>query len=176
MLPTLVKRFQSRRFLKNRPFKNKNCLWRPCLLAIRDEMSILYRRHSKDAFYLIHLGTRFQRRLSKHLYTGPSIDASYQVSVHWTKRFQRRKYLDIDHSEIRIACGGHVCKRIRTKLAILIEDLPKMLSPKSWLIWERGFRGENYQENGQPETRINCDDHVCKRIRTKLAIFIENLP
>ena len=45
--------------------KNKNCLWRPCLLMDRDEISNLYR--------------------------GPSIDASYQVSVHLAEGFQRRR-------------------------------------------------------------------------------------
>ena len=39
----------------NRPIRNKNCLWWPCLLMNRDKMSILYR--------------------------GPSIDAPCQVSV-----------------------------------------------------------------------------------------------
>ena len=34
------------------------------------------------------------------LYRGPSIDASYQVSVHLTKQFQR-KILEIDQSETR---------------------------------------------------------------------------
>jgi hypothetical protein len=34
-------------------------------------------------------------------YRGPSIDASYQVSVHLTKRLQRR-FLEIDQSETRI--------------------------------------------------------------------------
>ena len=29
-------------------------------------------------------------------YREPSIDASYQVSVHLTKRFQRRRFLEID--------------------------------------------------------------------------------
>jgi hypothetical protein len=29
-------------------------------------------------------------------YRGPSIDASYQVSVHLAKRFQRRRFLEID--------------------------------------------------------------------------------
>jgi hypothetical protein len=43
------------------------------------------------------------------LYRGPSIDASYQVSVHLAKQFQRRRFLEIDQSETRIACGGHVC-------------------------------------------------------------------
>ena len=42
-------------------------------------------------------------------YRGPSIDASYQVSVHLAKQFQRRRFLKIGQSETRIACGGHVC-------------------------------------------------------------------
>jgi hypothetical protein len=42
-------------------------------------------------------------------YKGPSIDAAYQVSVRLAKRFQRRIFLEIDQSEPRTACGGHVC-------------------------------------------------------------------
>ena len=61
----------------------KNCLWRPCLLMDWGEMSSLYRR--------------------------PSIDASYQVSIHLAKRFQRRRFLEIDQSETKFACGDHVC-------------------------------------------------------------------
>ena len=49
----------------NRPIRKKNCLWRPGLLMDWDEMSNLYR--------------------------GPSIDASYQVSVHLAEGFQRRR-------------------------------------------------------------------------------------
>jgi hypothetical protein len=70
--------------LKNQPIRNKSRLWRSCSLMDRDEMSNLYR--------------------------GPSIDASYQVSVHLAKRFQRRRF-----SETSIACGGHVCYWIETK-------------------------------------------------------------
>jgi hypothetical protein len=44
-----------------------------------------------------------------NLYRGPSIDASYQVLVHLAKRFQRRKFVEIDQSETRIARGGHIC-------------------------------------------------------------------
>ena len=69
--------------LKNQPIRNKNRLWQPCLLTDRDKMSNLYR--------------------------GPSIDASYQVSVHLAMRFQRRRLLEINQSERRTACGGHVC-------------------------------------------------------------------
>jgi hypothetical protein len=41
------------------------------------------------------------------LYRGPSIDDSYQVSVYLAKLCQRRRFLEIDQSETRIACGGH---------------------------------------------------------------------
>jgi hypothetical protein len=75
--------------LKNQPSRNKNRLWRPCLLTDRDEMNSLYR--------------------------GPSIDASYQVSDHLAKLFQQRRFLKIDQSETRIACGGHVYYWIETK-------------------------------------------------------------
>jgi hypothetical protein len=40
-----------------------------------------------------------------NLYRGPSIDASYQVSVHLAKRFQRRRFLKIGQYETRIACA-----------------------------------------------------------------------
>jgi hypothetical protein len=43
-----------------------------------------------------------------NLYRRLPIDASYQVSVHLAKWFQRR-ILKIGQSETRIACGGHVC-------------------------------------------------------------------
>ena len=61
----LATRIQRRRFFRNQPIRNKNCLWWSYLLTDHEEMNILYRR--------------------------PSIDASYQVSVHLTKRFQRRR-------------------------------------------------------------------------------------
>jgi hypothetical protein len=77
------KQFPRRRILRNQPIRNKNCLWWPCLLPDRDEMSNLYR--------------------------GPSIDASYQVSIHLTMWFQRRRFLKIGQSETRIGCGSYVC-------------------------------------------------------------------
>jgi hypothetical protein len=43
------------------------------------------------------------------LYRGPSKDASYQVLIHLAKRFRGEELLEINQSETRIACGGHVC-------------------------------------------------------------------
>jgi hypothetical protein len=53
-----------------------------------------------------------------------SINASYQISVHLAKWFQRRRFLKIGQSETRIACGGHVWQWIGTKCALFREDLP----------------------------------------------------
>jgi hypothetical protein len=51
----------------------------------------------------------------RKLNTEPSICASHQVLVHLAKQFQRRKFLEIDQSETRMACGNHVCYRIGKK-------------------------------------------------------------
>ena len=105
------------KIFRNRPIRNKNCLWQPYLFMDRDEMSSLYRGSPIDASYQVsnHLAKRFQRRRFfrnhpirnknclwwPYLLTdrdeirnhnrGLSIDASYQVSVHLAKRFQRRR-------------------------------------------------------------------------------------
>ena len=76
------------------------------------------------------------------------------------KRLQMRRFLEIDQSGTRIACGGHVCQRIGTKLAIFIEDLPRMLPTKFRFIWQSGFRGEDFLEINQSETRIVCGGYV----------------
>jgi hypothetical protein len=113
----LAKRFQRKSCFRNLPIRNKNCLWWPCLSMDRDNMSNLYREPSIDVSYQVsvHLAKRFQRRRffrnqpirnknclwrpcllmdrdeMSNRNRGLSIDASYQVSVHLAKRFQRRR-------------------------------------------------------------------------------------
>ena len=60
----LAKLFQSRRFLRNQPIRNNNCLWCPCLITNCNEMSNLDVEPSIDALYLVsdQLAMRFQRR------------------------------------------------------------------------------------------------------------------
>jgi hypothetical protein len=41
-----------------------------------------------------------------NLYREPSIDASDQVSVHLAKRFQMRRFLEIDQLETRISVAA----------------------------------------------------------------------
>jgi hypothetical protein len=45
----LAKRFQRKSCFRNRTIRNKNCLWRPCLLTDQNGMSNSHRRPSIDA-------------------------------------------------------------------------------------------------------------------------------
>jgi hypothetical protein len=47
----LAKTVSEEKNLKNQPIRNKNRLWRPCLLLDRDEMSNLYREPPIDDTY-----------------------------------------------------------------------------------------------------------------------------
>jgi hypothetical protein len=104
-------------FFRNQPIRNKNFLWQPCLLTDWDEMSNLYRKPSIDASFCPDPSTNMapqailvsdwliskkssplkppcllmDRDKKSKLYRGPSIDTSYQVSVHLAKGFQRRR-------------------------------------------------------------------------------------
>jgi len=77
------------------------------------------------------------------------------------KRFHRNRFLKIGQSETRITYGGHVCKWIGTKWPIFIEDLPRILPTMFRFIWQSGFRGDDFLEINQSETRIVCGGHVC---------------
>jgi hypothetical protein len=51
-----------------------------------------------------------QDKISNYIEDLPYIvDAFYQVWVHLGKRFQRKRFLEIDQPETRIIYGGHVC-------------------------------------------------------------------
>ena len=122
-----------RRYFRNQPIWSKSCLWRPCLLTNRDKISHLYRGPSIDASYQVsvHLASGFRgedflnrpirnknclwwpfllmdRDKMSNIYRGLSIVASYQISVHLGKRFQSRRFLEINQSETRMVCSGHV--------------------------------------------------------------------
>jgi hypothetical protein len=122
------------KIFRNRPIRNKNWLWRRCLLTNRNEMRIFL----EDRPQMLPTKFRFiwpssfrgedlkiwpirnknrqwrtclltDRDEMSNRYREPSIDASYHVSVHLALWFQRRRVKKIDQLETRIACGGHVC-------------------------------------------------------------------
>ena len=68
---SLGKAVSEKKIYRNRPMRNKNGLWWPCLLTDPDEMSTFYRE--------------------------PSIDASYSVFFYYlVKWYQRRRLLKLD--------------------------------------------------------------------------------
>ena len=134
------KRFQKRIFFSNRPISNKNCLWQPCLLTNRQDVSYYHRGFSTD---------------------GPT-----KFRFIWPCSFRGEEFFQIDQSETRIACCGNVCLWIRTKCALFIEGLPQLPPTQIWFIVRRVFR-EDLLEIDQSETRIACDGHVCKCLGRK---------
>ena len=111
------------KIFKNRAIRNKNCLLATMFVNDQTEMHNLYR--------------------------GPSRDAYYEVSVDWAKRFQRRSFFR--NQPIRkYNCLWRPC---------LSTDRTEM--SKFRFIWPSGFRGEDFLEINQSETRIVCGGHVC---------------
>jgi hypothetical protein len=72
----------------------------------------------------------------------------------WQSGFRGEDFLEINQSETRIVCGGHVCKRIGIKWAIFIEDHPRMLPTKSQFIWPSGFRGEDFWKSANQKQEL----------------------
>ena len=152
-------------------YRNKNCLWWPCLLMDRDKMSNLYRGPSIDASYKFRFicqsgfrGEDFQKstnqkqelsvaamfvngsgRNVQSYNRGPSIDASYQVSVHLAKRFQRRRFFRNQPIRNKNCLWRPCLLTDRDEMCNLItEDLPQMLPTKIQFIWPYGFRGAEF--------------------------------
>ena len=116
-IDALAKQFQRKSCFRNRPIRNKNCLWRPCLLTDQNGMNNSQRTFHRR--FLPRFGSFGQavsekkifrnwpirnknclwwpcllmdRDKMRNIHREPSIDASSQVSVHLAKRFQRRRF------------------------------------------------------------------------------------
>jgi hypothetical protein len=97
---------ERKRFFRNQPIRNKNCLWWPCLLMNLDEMSNRNRGFSIDASYQVSVHLIFSSETAlpnepklgrKHPWKVLYKDCSF-CPDQLAKWLQRR----------RIACGGHV--------------------------------------------------------------------
>jgi phospholipid N-methyltransferase len=92
---------------------------------------------------------------------GPSIDASYHVSAHLDKLFQSRRFLEIDQSETKIACGGHVCEWIGKKMSNLYRELSIDASYQVSVHLAKQFQRTRFLEIDQSEIRIAYGSHIC---------------
>ena len=62
----MAKQFQRGSFFRNQPIRNKNCMWWPCLLTDRDEISNLHRGHSIDDAYQASVVAMFVNRSGRN--------------------------------------------------------------------------------------------------------------
>ena len=125
-----------KKFFRNRPIRNKNCLWQPCLLTNREEMSIRYRE--------------------------PSIDASYQVSVRfiWQSSFRGEDFQKSNNQKQELPVVAMFVNESGRNEQSLQRNFHRCFLP-NYFIWESGFRGEHFLEINQSETRMACGCHLC---------------
>ena len=90
--------------------------------------------------------------------------------------FSGEDFWNIGQSETRIACGGHICSLIRTKWGSFVEDLPQMFHALFSSIWPGNFRGEDFWNISQSETKIACGGHICCLIVMKWSSFEKDVP
>jgi hypothetical protein len=71
----------------------------------RNEMNLKKSANQKQESPMVDM-LLTDRGVISNLYRGLSIDASYQVSDHLANRFIRKRFLEIDQSETRIAVAA----------------------------------------------------------------------
>jgi hypothetical protein len=123
------------KIFRNRSIRNKNCLWQPYLLMDRDEMSNVYR--------------------------GPPIDASYQVSVHLAKRFQRRRFYRNQLIRNKSRLLGPCLLAYQDEMSNLYRRPSIDASYHVSVHLAMRFQRRRSLKIGESERRIACGGHVC---------------
>ena len=86
----------------------------------------------------------------------------------WPSNFRGEDFFNSSQSETtRIALSSHICWPNGTKRRNFIEDLTQMLPAKFGSIWPSSFRGEDFFNSSQSETRIALGGHICWQNGTK---------
>jgi len=86
------------------------CLWIvPFWLSLRYFLKFICLGHNKlEAQWAEPVSLTFHSALGK-LYTEPSMVFPTKFRFIWPRTFREEYFLEIDQSETRITCGGHVC-------------------------------------------------------------------
>jgi hypothetical protein len=95
------------------------------------------------------------------LYSGSSIDASYQVSVQLAKQFQGRRFLEIDQSETK-NCLWQPCLLTNwDEMSNLYRGPSIDACYQVSVHLVKWFQRRRFLEIHQSETRIASGGHVC---------------
>ena len=95
-----------------------------------------------------------------NLHRGHSIDASYEVSDHLAKRFQRKIILKISQSETSRLWWSCLLTD-RDEMSNLYRGPSIDASYQVLVHLVKRFQRRRFLKIGQSETRIACDGHVC---------------
>ena len=125
----LAKWFQRKSCFRNRPIRNKNYLWWSCLLTDQNGMSNYHR--------------------------GPSIDASYHVSVHLAKLFQKSTN---QKQELPVVAS---LLMNRDKMSNLYREPSMDASYQVSVHLAKRFQRTRFLEIDQLKTRIAYGSHIC---------------
>jgi hypothetical protein len=98
---------------------------------------------------------------NEHLYRGPSIDASYQVSVHLAMWFQRRRFLEIDPIRNKNRLWWPCLLMELEQMSILYRGLPIDASYQVSDHLAKRLQKRRIFKISQSETRVTCGGHVC---------------
>ena len=131
------KAVSAEKIFRNGPIRNKNCLWRPCFLTDRDQMSNLQQMLPTNFRFIWQsdfIRGDFQKSINQKqeltvadMFVNES-EQNEQFLQRTTYRSflpsfglfdkavsEKKTFLEIDQSETRTACGGHICQHIETK-------------------------------------------------------------
>jgi hypothetical protein len=95
-----------------------------------------------------------------NLYRGPSIDASYQISVHLGKRFKRRRFFRNQPIRKKNGLWRPCLLTDRDEMSNLYRE-PSIDAPYQVSVHlAKQFQRRRFLKIGQSETRIACGGHV----------------
>jgi DUF438 domain-containing protein len=95
-----------------------------------------------------------------NLYREPSIDASYQVSVHLAMWFQRRRFLEIRPIRNKNRLWWPCLLMDRNEMSTLYRELPIDASYQVSVHMVEGFQKRRIFKISQSETSVACGGHV----------------
>ena len=110
-----------------------------------------------------------------NVFRGPSKDASYQVSIYLAKWFQRRRFLEVNQSETRIACGGNVFTNL-DEMSNLYRGPSYDASYQVSIHFSKRFQRKRFFRNQPIRNKNGLWEYMSNRSLPRCPHFYQNTP